>query len=176
MEINKDQISLALTNRQAVKFDNVFDNDLAWNNFIQFINFAIKQYNPGAISTETKTTIGHVNFWQRLTMTLDGLSDLYFPNLELRSNFLASFIDNALAGKFGIVSFTDSEPTTGKHSDPVHVMYWNCIGSVEWNVYPESGQQTFTLNQGDVIFVPADLPHEVKSLEPRAAISFMFQK
>lgn len=176
MQISKEQIDLALKNKEAVKFENVFDNDFTWENFIDFINFAIKQDNPNASSTEVKTTIGYVNFWHRLTMTLDGLLDSYFPNLELRNSFLSSFIDSRPAGKFGVVSFTDSEPTTGKHSDPVNVMYWGCLGNVEWSVYPESGTQTFIISPGDVIFVPAELMHEVKSLEPRAAISFMFEK
>jgi quercetin dioxygenase-like cupin family protein len=78
-------------------------------------------------------------------------------------------------GRFGALSLTDSEPTTGKHSDPVTVMYWNCIGSVEWNVFTENKNYSFVLQPGDVILVPANMLHEVKSLGPRAAISFMFE-
>jgi len=176
MELSKDIVSEAIITKRAVKFNNVFPNDYSWNNFISFINYAIKQNNPNASVTNSKETIGYVNFWQKLTMTLDNLTNDYFPEIEERNSFLQLFIDNKACGKFGAVSLTDSEPTTGKHHDPVVVMYWNCIGSVQWKVYSESGEQIFTLGPGDIILVPAEITHEVVSLEPRAAISFMFEK
>lgn len=175
MEINKELVAEAINKREAIKFSNVFTNDYSWSNFINFISYAIKQYNPNAGKTNSKETVGYINFWQKLTMTLDNLTNEYFPELEEKNNFLQSFIDHKAVGKFGAISFTDSEPTTGRHHDPVIVMYWNCVGSVQWNVYPESGEQSFILNPGDVILVPAETLHEVISLEPRAAISFMFE-
>lgn len=176
MQINRESVLESLNNRVAVKFSNVFENEYSWTHFIEFINYAIKEKNPYASKTEVKETIGYVNFWHRLTMTLDNTSEDYFPNLEQKHELLQSFIDKGYLGRFGALSFTDSEPTTGRHSDPVTVMYWNCIGSVRWDVYPDSGQQTFILNPGDVILVPHDTMHEVTSLGPRAAISFMFEK
>jgi hypothetical protein len=176
MQINKESVSDSLNNRVAVKFSNVFENDYSWTHFIEFINHSIKQRNPAASKTNFKETIGYVNFWHRLTMTLDNTSENYFPSIEEKTNFLQSFIDREYVNRFGAVSFTDSEPTTGKHSDPVTVMYWNCIGSVRWDVYSESGQQSFILSPGDVILVPHDITHEVTSLGPRAAISFMFEE
>lgn len=175
MEINKELIALSLENKIPCHFVNVFENDYSWENFLNFINYAIKQDNPNAAFTNAKETIGYVNFWQKLTMTLDNLSDTYFPGIEDKNNFLSTLTEKRYTGRFGAVSFTDSEPTTGLHSDPVNVMYWNCIGSVQWNVYPDSGEQSFVLNPGDVILVPANIRHEVKSLGPRAAISFMFE-
>ena len=103
------------------------------------------------------------------------MSDTYFPEIEERNEFLASLVDKKSLGRFGALSLTDSEPTTGKHSDPVTVIYWNCIGSVEWTVFSESRDYSFVLEPGDVILVPANMLHEVKSLGPRAAISFMFE-
>lgn len=174
MEINKDLVSLALKENLPVHFEGVFQDNYSWENFINFINYAIKQDNPNAIKTDVKETIGYVNFWQKLTMTLDNTSDEYFPGIEEKHLTLQSFIDKPYIGRFGAVSLTDSEPTTGKHSDPITVIYWNCIGVVEWKVYTEIGEKVFILNPGDVILVPKDIVHEVKSLSPRAAISFMF--
>ena len=175
MEISSLLVDEAINNRCAVKFSNVFENSYTWTNFIDFINYAIKRDNPNALKTDIKETVGYVNFWHRLTMTLDELSEEYFPDIQNKHLTLKEHINKNYLGNFGAVSFTDSEPTTGRHSDPVTVMYWNCIGSVEWSVYPESGEQKFTLNPGDVILVPHSLLHEVKSLGPRAAISFMFE-
>jgi hypothetical protein len=176
MEINKEQIALSLKYKVPMHFENVFSNDYSWNNFINFINYAIKENNPNASKKNSKETIGYVNFWQKLTLTLDNLSNSYFPELDEKNMFLSNFIDKKPLGRFGAVSFTDSEPTTGIHSDPVTVIYWNCIGNVEWKVFTEFGDPSFTLNPGDVILVPATLNHEVKSLGPRAAISFMFEE
>lgn len=176
MQINKQSIEECLNKRIAIKFDNVFNNSYSWDNFINFLSFAIKQNNPNATSTNIKKTIGFVNFWHSLTMTLDKLDEIYFPGLEEKNKFLESFIDKKSLGNFGAMSLTNSEPTTGKHSDPVTVMYWNCLGSVQWNIFLDSTEQSFILNPGDVILVPADITHEVISLEPRAAISFMFEK
>lgn len=176
MQINKESIEECLNKKIAIKFDNVFDNSYSWDNFINFLSFAIKQNNPNAISTNIKKTIGFVNFWQPLTMTLDKLNETYFPGLEEKNKFLESFIDKKSLGNFGAMSFTNSEPTTGKHFDQVTVMYWNCLGSVQWNIFLDSEEQSFILNPGDVILVPAYITHEVISLEPRAAISFMFEK
>lgn len=176
MEINKDLVMTSINNKKAVKFNNVFNNDYTWDNFINFINFAIKQNNPNATNSNVKQTIGFVNFWHRFTMTLDELNNVYFPELKEKNNFLQLFIDKKAIGNFGAVSFTDSEPTTGKHFDPVTVMYWNCIGTVKWTIYYENNEEMFILNPGDVILVPANIMHEVNSLTPRAAISFMFEK
>jgi hypothetical protein len=175
MEINKKDVSYSIENKVPIHFTNVFANEYSWDNFINFINYAIKQDNPSAAKTNAKETIGYVNFWQKLTLTLDQLSNKYFPELDEKNMFLETFINKQSIGKFGAVSFTDSEPTTGVHSDPVTVMYWNCVGSVEWTVFLESENRSFLLNPGDVILVPATLLHEVKSRGPRAAISFMFE-
>lgn len=174
MKINRELISSAIQDKFAVHFTNVFEENYSWDNFINFVSYAIKQENPNALKTEVKETIGYVNFWQRLTMTLDNTSNDYFPDIEEKHLILQEFIDKPYVGRFGAVSLTDSEPTTGKHSDPVTVMYWNCIGNVEWSVYTDAGEQKFILSPGDVILVPHSLLHEVKSLGPRAAISFMF--
>lgn len=175
MEISRDQIIYSIKNEIPAHFINVFSNTYSWDNFINFINYAIKQENPEAKSTDFKQTIGYVNFWQKLTLTLDNLSNTYFPEIEEKNEFLANLVDKRPLGKFGVLSLTDSEPTTGKHSDPVTVMYWNCIGSVEWTVFSENQNYSFILQPGDIILVPANMLHEVKSLGPRAAISFMFE-
>ena len=175
MEINKDIISESIKNKVPAHFTNVFKDDYSWDNFINFINYAIRQDNPDASKTNSKETIGYVNFWQKLTLTLDNLSNDYFPELDEKNIFLSTLIDKKSIGRFGDVSFTDSEPTTGLHNDPVTVMYWNCLGTVEWKVLTESGERYFILSPGDVIVVPSTLQHEVKSLGPRAAISFMFE-
>jgi hypothetical protein len=175
MEISKEQITHSIKNEIPAHFSNVFPNSYHWDNFINFINYAIKQNNPEAATTNFKETIGYVNFWQKLTLTLDNISNTYFPEIEERNIFLESLANKKALGRFGALSLTDSEPTTGKHSDPVTVMYWNCIGNVEWTVFTENKNYSFVLQPGDVILVPANMLHEVKSLGPRAAISFMFE-
>ena len=55
------------------------------------------------------------------------------------------------------------------------VIYAQFVGSVTWTIYDEDGSESHTLNPGDIIYVPKSVLHEVTSLTPRAAISFMFE-
>jgi hypothetical protein len=174
MQISRESLIDAKLNRVAVVFNNVFTENYKWINFIDFLNYAIKQNNQDVPLTNASTRKGFVNFWHDLTMTIDRLEEKFFPNLEDYNKTLSSYHPNKNMGRFAAVSFTDSEPTTGKHTDPVDVMYWNCVGVSQWEVFYENDSTVFVLNPGDVIFVPARTLHEVTSLSPRAAISFMF--
>jgi mannose-6-phosphate isomerase-like protein (cupin superfamily) len=55
----------------------------------------------------------------------------------------------------------------GKHNDTEDVYFWQCQGSTKW--ITDLGE--YTLEPGDVIYVPAGVNHEVISLTPRAGIS-----
>lgn len=174
MQISKEEILKAKDSQTAVLFTDVFDDNYKWFHFINFLSYAIKQDNGSLQETNASRRKGFINFWHDLTMTLDKLDESHFPNLESKNNYLESFHPNKSMGRFGAISFTDSEPTTGKHTDPVDVMYWNCVGISQWEIFYGDESKLFVLNPGDVIFVPAKTLHEVTSLSPRAAISFMF--
>lgn len=57
--------------------------------------------------------------------------------------------------------------TFGKHQDEDDVWFWQCQGTTKWTIENIS----YTLNPGDLIFVPKHMPHAVEPLTPRFGIS-----
>lgn len=157
-----------------------FEEDYSWSNFINSINDGYDSNSLGNRVETSKEIVGKVNFWKKLTMTLDNINSKNFPGIEDKIKKLNEFcnsinLSSKCIGYFGAVSFTDKETTTGKHSDPIDVIYCQFVGSVEWTVFDEEKSENFILNPGDIIYVPKSIIHEVTSLTPRAAISFMFE-
>ena len=173
MQINKDSIDQAINSQTACLFNGVFDSVYNWNNFIQHINFSYC-LESSSQKTNANKKKGFVNFWQDLTLTVDNVLDSIYPGIEKNTKYLQSFIKSKYQGRFVAISLTTCEPTTGKHNDPVNVMYWNVLGQSKWEIFYDDRVDSFILNPGDLIFVPAGLMHEVTSITPRAAISFMF--
>jgi mannose-6-phosphate isomerase-like protein (cupin superfamily) len=162
---------------------NIVSPNYSWENFIQCINDGYSLDNEKNQKDEYREVIGKINFWQKLTLSIDWVNENNFPGIEDTSELLLKMlndtnvsVDLKILGKFGIVSFTDKEPTTGKHHDPIDVVYCQFIGSVDWVIFKNQGKEEehFILNPGDAIYIPKEVEHEVRSLSPRAAISFMF--
>lgn len=57
---------------------------------------------------------------------------------------------------------------SNKHTDVMDVYYWQVKGEVIWII---NEKDKYHLNEGDLIFVPKGIPHEVIPLTPRAGIS-----
>lgn len=174
MELSKNNIIKAKNANNAILFNNVFLPDYTWNDFINHLDYAYGEPNNNSGIYDAKEVIGLVNFWHKLTYTVEGVSNKTFPEIEEKFNFLKTLHPSDGHGYFAAMSLTTKDPTTGKHHDPVDVMYCQFIGSVIWKIeYPETVEH-FILNPGDMIYVPSGIMHEVTSLTPRAAISFMF--
>lgn len=173
MDISEDLIIKSYTNNKAIVFNSVFPNDYTWETFINHLDKSIIVDVPNP-KQGCKEVIGSINFWQSLTMTVENMSDNSFPEITHKANFIQSMHGGTNNGQFAAISFTTHEPTTGKHSDPVDVFYWQCVGTALWTLFYEDKEEIFTLSPGDIIYVPKKIIHEVKSLTPRASISFMF--
>jgi quercetin dioxygenase-like cupin family protein len=157
-----------------------FQEDYSWSNFINCIDDGYDLKDIANRVESSKEVVGKVNFWKKLTMTLDNINNKNFPGIEDKVEKLTMFHSRIsrqtkCRGYFGAVSLTSKEETTGKHSDPIDVIYCEFIGSVTWKVFDEDKHEDFILNPGDIIYVPKSVVHEVTSLTPRAAISFMFE-
>lgn len=72
-----------------------------------------------------------------------------------------------------LISFFDGIKNLGKHIDPVDQFHWNCVGRSLWEIdMPDGTIRTEVLNPGDMIAIPVGTYHSVKSLTPRAGITF----
>jgi mannose-6-phosphate isomerase-like protein (cupin superfamily) len=54
------------------------------------------------------------------------------------------------------------------HSDALDNFYWQCQGSVQW----EANGNTYVVEPGDLVFIPAKTSHAVNFSGPRAAVGF----
>lgn len=157
-------------------FNSMFKEYPSWEDFLNHLNYAFKDNNFGSGNVAAKEVINGVNFWQKLTMTVDNPTSDHYLHLDEYISVLKSIHPMEFQGCFSIISLTDSEPTTGQHNDPVDVFYLQGVGKVIWKIRTEDKIDKYILNPGDVIFVPATVIHEIVSLSPRAALSFKFKE
>ena len=61
--------------------------------------------------------------------------------------------------------------TYGRHRDRADVIFWQLQGSTHWLV-DDAETAEYTLEPGDAIYIPMGMYHTVKSLSPRAGMSF----
>lgn len=66
-------------------------------------------------------------------------------------------------------NITTASKTFGNHNDSMDVYFWQCQGKSIWKI---ENSMDFTLEPGDLIFVPKNIWHNVIPLTPRAGISF----
>jgi mannose-6-phosphate isomerase class I len=167
------------TNKQVLHMKNFISDLPKWDNFFSHLNEMIKRVdegfgNPGVMDRGGYIK-GGVNFWETLTMTVEYPTERHFTFLNQYIDKLKSIHPHDYRGCFTVISLTNAEKTTSKHTDPVDVFYMQTIGKVVWEITKDDGTvNRYLLEPGDVIFVPAFTWHEIISLEPRAALSFMF--
>lgn len=166
-------IAQAKQETEVLHLKGFFPNTPEWFDFINHIN-DMAQADSTCRNSNSENFIGRVNLWQLLTLTVEDPSEVSFPDFNIYLNKLKSMHPHEFDAAYSIISFTSIEPTTGRHYDPKDVFYFQCIGSVIWKIETAYEVREYLLEPGDVLFVPANLHHEVFSLEPRAAISFTF--
>jgi hypothetical protein len=150
-----------------------FDVQIPWQEFIDNINSSYKEESDQPEKSDIKFgRVGNVRFYDRMTMVIDYAGTFPYTGLNKIKDQISSYGLSIIA-TMSLISLTNSEETTSKHCDPYDVFYLQCIGSVQWSVWNNETRQDFVLNPGDFIFVPAYLDHEVTSLSPRTALSFM---
>ena len=170
--MNYDQIQLAKINKQPILFKGVFPNIITWQQVIDHFNYALKQNNEG-VRNNIHETFGQAHFWSHYTWTLDN-AELQHDGIADILKVLDPLLDNNFKTAFAIVSLTTMEPSIGRHSDPYDVFYLQGIGSVDWHLEVGMEEIVYTLNNGDLLFIPANTTHEVKSNTARVGISMMF--
>ena len=60
------------------------------------------------------------------------------------------------------------------HFDPVDGFFIQLEGSTLWKIYYLDKIEEYTINSGDMLFIPKGLKHSVESLCPRTAVSISF--
>lgn len=66
------------------------------------------------------------------------------------------------------VNLSDTIDDIPAHFDALDNFYWQCQGSVEW----QANGNTYVVEPGDLVYIPAKTYHSVNFSMPRAAIGF----
>lgn len=145
-----------------------------WKDFIDVINKFISFDISFVDQKPNYSRTGLVRFYDQLTIAVDRL-EITPIHFYTERNKIKNFVfenGRKVTHETPIISFTNIEKTTGKHEDFEDVLYVQFIGSVAWKVWEKEKEEIYILHPGDGIFVPKNTSHEVKSITPRAGISF----
>jgi len=170
--MNHDQLQLARVNKEPIFFENVYQDVVSWQLVLKHLAIAVQEPNQ-AVRDNIHRTIGQAHFWHQQTMTIDN-AELVYPKLNEIIQELSNYLQTTFKAAFCVTALGTREPTIGKHEDQYDVFYLQGPGSVDWHIMVGYETKVYTLNTGDMIFVPAGLTHEIYPREPRAAISMMF--
>lgn len=166
-------IHQAKQDKEVLQLKRFFPIVFEWSEFISHINDMAQPDNPTR-KGGSPNFLGRVNIEHFLTLLVEEASETNFHNFNHYLDKIKSMHPYSFDAAYSIISFTSIEPTTGRHLDPKDVFYLQCQGSVIWKVEVNNEIVEYLLEPGDLLFVPAEIYHEVFSLEPRAAISFTF--
>lgn len=146
-----------------------------WDDFINLINDSIV-FNAKD-SNLNYSRVGLVRFYDKLTMVIDHVEKSTYLQKDLKKikKYLKKYKMESNY-EMAVVSFTNNDATTGRHFDNDDVLYVQFIGSVIWKIWEKDKEIVYILNSGDLLFVPKNTYHEVKSITPRAAVSFILKK
>jgi|694.fasta_scaffold141580_2 hypothetical protein len=155
---------------------NAIDVESKWENFINLINVSVifkSEDNNDSNIKKKYSRMGLTRFYDKLTMVIDYAEKFnYLSNdLEKIKKYLEENSNYKMERSLAVISFTNSEKSTGRHSDEHDILYVQCIGTVMWKIWEEEKEKTFILNKGDCIFVKKNIEHEVLSITPRASLS-----
>jgi mannose-6-phosphate isomerase-like protein (cupin superfamily) len=119
-------------------------------------------------------------FWSRLAFQLFDPKDLYMniiPELAPITEWgLSQYSSDIYQGNFCLVSLMKNRGIVGrKHRDYVDQFQWVVKGEMIWRT-GENLENEYHVVEGDFIFVPKNLAHEVETFKaPRVAINLILR-
>jgi mannose-6-phosphate isomerase-like protein (cupin superfamily) len=119
-------------------------------------------------------------FWSRMALQLFDPEDPYLsiiPELAPVTEWgLSQYPANVYDGNFCLVSLMKNRGVVGsKHRDYVDQFQWVVKGEMIWRT-GENLENAYHVSEGDFIFVPKNLAHEVETVKaPRVAINLILR-
>jgi uncharacterized RmlC-like cupin family protein len=96
------------------------------------------------------------------------------PEVKRAMNYLNEELLLKIFDAHIFVSFTKT--AQGKlHTDNHNVIIWGVSDNMKVHLYGEGEDEPFyseEFNKGDVVYIPADMPHRIEALGARALVSF----
>lgn len=178
-----DTILSAIENKKVLYIKNFIDEFLSWNDFISIINYQYhnSEANPSpdkvinkALNKPTK-----ISKYTEFHYHLLELTSTVNPTLKIESDFpqIKEFMDyiresiKTRATLKALVNIVGNEFSGNTHHDPYHVFSVQHVGTVEYNIFDsEDNQTTYTLEPGDLIFMPSGTVHAISAPTSRGTL------
>lgn len=168
------QLESATAKREALVIPATDFDRPQWDDIIAILN---EQYNtpserveePGKYETIINNILIHIDFYIRINQIWK------LPHTETVTAWLSEALQKNIGTQSGMVNFTSFPHEVPVHNDPRVMIYWQCIGEVEWKIYgddPKSTPTSHILKPGDIVIVPTGVFHGVFPSQPRAGITF----
>ena len=167
--ITKDIIELIADHKKNRKILILkdFNKDVpSWDEFIDYLNVT-SNITPDERSEPGHYVKGSVMSKEHFYYYMSSHGYLGKTSKEIETNMSKAFkVPGGISGVF--INFSSNIINVREHSDPQDNFYWQCIGSTDW-VFDD---KSYTVDPGDIVFVPSYAKHAVNFSMPRAAISF----
>jgi hypothetical protein len=188
---SKEKVLEAKTNRQVIVKHSAIEDRIHWKDFFNIFNTA-KDKDLRFQSFATLTMNHSENYSKVFDNICKDLEEIH-PGQKIAVMSILHFVsihDNSLTDqdfldfkdKFDDMNPNDmldlNDPNNfvpSRHSDDVDGFYIQCDGSTLWRIFQGDDVTEYTINTGDLIYIPRFIEHSVETLCPRNAISIAFK-
>ena len=183
-------VEKAIAENRIHIFKNVFPNRPSWDTLTSVISNYVEQdlekfpdrsyLLNDFVEGDTSDMRLKCRFWSRMAFQLYDPEDAYMsiiPELEpVTAWALSEYGSDIYTGNFGLISLMKNRGVVGsKHRDYVDQFQWVVKGEMIWRTGENLENEDHAV-EGDFIFVPKNLAHEVEtSKAPRAAINLILR-
>jgi len=171
-------------------FKNVFPKRPSWDTLISvtsnYVEQDLKKFPDRSyllndfVEGESSDMRLKCRFWSRMAFQLYDPEDAYMsiiPELEpVTAWAISEYGSDIYTGNFGLISLMKNRGVVGsKHRDYVDQFQWVVKGEMIWRTGENLENEDHAV-EGDFIFVPKNLAHEVETVKaPRAAINLILR-
>jgi mannose-6-phosphate isomerase-like protein (cupin superfamily) len=171
-------------------FKNVFPKLPSWDTLLsvisQYVHEDLEKFPDRSyllndfVEGESSDMRLKCRFWSRMAFQLYDQKDIYMsiiPELDPVTEWgLSQYSEEIYNGNFCLVSLMKNRGVVGKkHSDYVDQFQWVVKGEMIWRT-GDNLENEYHLVEGDFVFIPKNLQHEVETLvAPRAAINLILR-
>lgn len=174
MNINNKIIKDILKNKHnsnIVIFKKFCTETPDWSEFIKYIDqssrMLISSFPENLNDTPNTVVSGNMIIKQNFYFYLGIHGFLGKSSYKIQNEFSKIFkCEGGMTTVY--VNLSTNINNISEHTDKYDNFYWQCIGITEW-VYKN---KKYLVEPGDLVYIPANVPHSVNFRMPRAAIGF----
>lgn len=174
MIITKNIENLILENKKngtSVLIKDFYKDVPSWDDFIKYIHDSSHEESslPNPLPKYDLDlggkAIGNVLIKQNFYFYIPASKDIGNSG-DIVKGFASINPDFSLINLY--INLSNKIDNVPSHKDSRDNFYWQCQGSVEWN----ANGNTFMVDPGDLVYIPANTYHAVNFFGPRAAVGF----